>query len=97
MTTIRTWISERAAADAEARIADLQRLRAPAIVIDQERRKGEAARAGQLEFKGEIALLDEEFENVQVSKGRGGKPVLLFNGRIYYFPKARFGRFVSSK
>ena len=77
----------------EDRISKLEDMQAPAVVIDAEKRNLEDVE--NIKISGEVELLEEEFKTVERWKGRGGVVYYRYNGNINYFPKARYGRYIT--
>lgn len=75
------------------RIYKLEDMQAPSVVIDAEKRNLENIE--NIKISGELELLEEEFETVEQRKGRGGVVYYRYNGNINYFPKAKYGRYIS--
>lgn len=93
--TIREWICGNEARMAEERLSKLETIGAPQVMLDGTRKAAEALRNGELDIGGNASLLDVEFENFTQKKGSGGKPYITINGRINYFPQARYGRYIA--
>lgn len=100
--TIGQYILDNALTAQRDRLAALQRICAPEIVVEQAERKLAAMLAGEVpaqEGKGEQGLLDREFSAVAWAKGRGGKPWATFTtaqGPVRFYPAGRFGPFVTA-
>lgn len=89
---VRSWIADQAIAGRQARVANLIEMKAPQFVIDHELAQIAAHQSGEIKIAGEVELLEVEVISVETKTGRGGKPYVVFNGDIAYFPKAKFGR-----
>jgi len=94
MSTIRAWIADQAISSRQARVANLVDMKAPQFVIDHELAQIAAHQSGEIKIGGETELLDIEVVSAETKTGRGGKPFVVFNGEIAYFPKAKFGRLI---
>lgn len=77
----------------EERISKLEDMQAPSVMLDAEKRNLENIE--NIKISGEVELLEEEFETVEQRKGRGGVVYYRYNGNINYFPKAKYGRYIS--
>jgi len=94
--TIGQFITQNAIAGMRERIAKLQQMQAPAVMVDAlVKQLAEAERTGSLKIGGDSALLEKEYVGGEWKKGRGGKAYLAFSNGVNYFPQARFGRFIS--
>ena len=51
---------------------------------------------GILTIGGDVDLLDEEYVDHELKTGSGGKKYVRFNGKVNYFPNAKYGRFVTA-
>lgn len=90
--TIREAIINMEISYRKERIAKLEELGAPSVILDAEQKTIEVLNSGKLEVGGKASLLDAEYEDVESKKGRGGKYYYSFNhGTINYFPRAKFG------
>ena len=79
----------------ETRLQKLKEVGAPSVVIESLEKSIQKLKSGEIDVGGESQLLDEEYENGIVQKGRSGKPYISINdGTILYFPTARYGRFI---
>ena len=94
MVTVRTWIADQAITSRQARVSSLTEMKAPQFVIDHELAQIAAHQSGEIKIGGEVELLDVEVVSAETKTGRGGKPYVVFNGEIAYFPKAKFGRLI---
>ena len=93
--TIKEYIIEGTKTALEERRDKLVAMQAPDILITSIGDELINLYKGELKCSGEIELLDEEMNNVEQRKGKGGIPYYVFNGNINYFPKAKYGRFVA--
>lgn len=92
--TIKTFLMNSEKTMVEARLEQLKKINAPEIMISTLSKKLENF---ENEFKvgGTKELLEVEYKKHEVLKGKGGKIHLLINEYIVYFPKAKYGRFIT--
>ena len=92
--TIKQFLIETEKKQAETRLAKLIEIGAPEIIIENLKKKVVNPEA---DFKvgGSKELLEIEYKNHEVRKGKGGKVFLAFNDSVLYFPTAKFGRFIT--
>lgn len=93
---IKEWICKNEAMIQAERLAKLTEAEAPEIIIDSIKQEIARLEAGILKISGNADLLAVEFESVTQKKGRGGKPYLHINGKINYFPYAKYGRYIAN-
>lgn len=78
------------------RLNALKDMGAPNIIIVRQEKYVTDLTAGILKVGGDNNLLAEQFENMEVSKGRGGKTYYIFNnGDIKFYPQAKYGMFIT--
>jgi hypothetical protein len=94
VTTIKQYIIDICVRHHAIRLAKLEALDAPSVMIDGERALIERWRGGTARLGDKEKLLDTPFVSIEWRKGRGGKEYAVFNDSIAYFPKGRFGPFV---
>jgi len=80
---------------AEYRLSELKDMGAPVVMITGQEKCVEDMKAGIFKVSGDTELLEEEYVEREVKKGRSGKPYLTINGHINYFPKAKYGRYIT--
>ena len=95
MKTIRTYICECEAKMQKERLEKLIEMSAPEIMITRTKEIIVELETENIKVGGDKELLDVEFINREVKKGRGGKTYIsLNNGTINYFPNAQYGRYI---
>ena len=94
---IGTWIIKGAAKAAHERLAKLEEIGAPKIMIEGQQKYVEDLDNGILKIGGEESLLDEKFISAEQKKGRGGKVYYEINGEINFFPNAKYGMYIARK
>ena len=92
--TIKEWICQKEAESSEKRLEQLIQIGAPQIMIDCQRKAVQELHDGILKVGGASEKLEIEVKTAEIRKGRGGKPYIIFNGSINYFPVAQYGRFI---
>ena len=92
--TIREFLIKNELKAAEERLARLQEMDAPAIMIPAVSKQIEEMRAGKFDVGGDRGLIDLEFTSFEQKRMANGKPYLLFDCGATYFPKAKYGRFI---
>ena len=93
--TIREKIIENELAYQKDRYAKLKEMGAPVVIIENMERVISELTAGDIKVTGETELLDLDYFNGEVKKGKGGKVyICMNNGSILYFPNAKYGRFI---
>jgi len=103
LETIKEFIARTEATGHERRIERLTALRAPEIVIEQERRllalkNTRNIKVGAKKPESAEELMAREFTYHEIKTGNGGKPYILFTtaqGPVSYFPMAQHGPFIS--
>ena len=93
--TIKEYIIENTIKAMTSRMAKLEEIQAPKVMIVGLQVELERLEEGILECGGKTELLDEELSTVEQRKGKGGQIYYMFNGYINYFPKALYGRYVN--
>ena len=83
--------------EAKHRLSKLEAMKAPAPVINALRSQVAALEAGEIKVGGDATLLDAVTTSVEMKKGRGGKVFIEFDNGIRYFPKAKYGKFISQQ
>ena len=92
--TIKEFIIDREMVVYEGRLNSLLELGAPDIMIESQRKAVAALQSGDFKIGGDPYLLDYEFSEWKVYKGRGGKMYVQFDEKINYFPTAKYGRYI---
>ena len=77
------------------RLRRLEELEALKVVLERQREIIEELEEGKFKVGGQKELLEEIFTSFEERKGRGGKPYLVFDNGVKYFPKAKYGRFIT--
>lgn len=93
--TIKDFIIEKETRMMKERLEQLEKFRAPAIIIEKTKESIKKLENGELKVSGDESLLEFDFVQCAVKKGRGGKVYLEFDNAIKYFPEARYGRFIT--
>ena len=92
---IKSYIIEKEVSNSMERLQKLKEIGAPNVIIESLSKEIEKLKSGNLNIGGDKELIEEEFNNKEVKKGQGGKVYIQFDGRINYFPNAKYGRFIS--
>lgn len=95
MKTILDWICEHELPAYEERLAKLESINAPEIVINGQARACEDLRERRIKVGGMKELTGNPVEKFEVKRGNGGKQYVEFNGSIRYFPNAKYGRYIT--
>lgn len=74
------------------RLERLIELGAPQVMIEAQKMMVDNPKIG-----GDNELLDAVISTKEIKKGRGGKEYILFNDMICFFPKAKYGMYISRK
>lgn len=90
--TIRQYLTERILQSQKERLESLMQIGAPDIVIQSLK---DTIDKGKVKIGGDQSLLDEEFQTIEQKKGNGGKPYYIINEYIRFFPKAKYGMFIT--
>lgn len=90
------WICEHELPAYEERLAKLESIGAPAVMIESQKEAVDKLRNGDIVVGGNKELLAETVEGFEVKRGNGGKQYVEFNGAIRYFPQAKYGRFITA-
>lgn len=80
------------------RLVKLNDLSAPQVIIDRDQQVLDEALAGKVKVSDKQNLINLGFTNVEYKNGKGGKPYREYateKGTVLYFPRARFGRFLT--
>jgi len=93
--TIKDFIIEKETKMMQERLEQLEKFKAPAIVIEKLKKDIEKLKNGELKVSGDESLLEYEFFQYEVKKGRGGKIYIEFDNVIKYFPEAKYGRYIT--
>ncbi len=80
---------------AQERLAKLEEMKAPEIMVQGQRKLVAELEKGNLKIGGDQELLKAEFETFELKKGSGGKGYIQFDNGIKYFPQAKYGRFIT--
>jgi len=91
---VRDYILEGSTKSAEERLAKLQEMGAPAVMIDGQKNIVDELHSGNLKIGGDVELLDEEYISREFKKGNGGKVYIQINGTINFFPNAKYGMYI---
>jgi hypothetical protein len=98
---IRELIVERALEGAELRMEKLKEFVSPGDrILELQQERIDYLKANGPTIKGDQSLLDLEFTNMTMKRGRGGKPYLEFEVKgvnVLCFPNARYGAFITRK
>ena len=92
--TIKEFIIDREMVVYEGRLENLIELGAPDIMIESQRKMVDALKRGDFKVGGDSYWLDYEFSEWKTYKGRGGKMYVQFDGKVNYFPTAKYGRYI---
>lgn len=92
--TIKEYIIEKETAIYTERLEKLETIGAPQIVITAQRNAIKELQTGNFKVGGDTNLLDYNFKNREVKTGRSGKTYISFDGKINYFPTAKYGRYI---
>lgn len=93
-----THILQKEAAAAKTRLEQLERLNAPQVIVDAQRKLVDDLSKGVLEVGGDQSLLALDVDGFELRKGRGGKPYFHYTtpqGVVNYYPVAKHGRFIA--
>ena len=93
--TIKDFIIERETKMMKERLEQLEKFGAPAIIIEKTKESIKKLENGELKVSGDESLLEFDFVQCAVKKGRGGKVYLEFDNVIKYFPEAKYGRYIT--
>jgi hypothetical protein len=93
--TIKDFIIEKETKMVKERLEQLEKFGAPTIIIEKTKEVLEQLENGELKVGGDKSLLESEFIQCVVKKGRGGKVYLEFDNVIKYFPEAKYGRYIT--
>lgn len=93
---IKDYIVEKELAHTKERLDKLTEIGAPSVVLKGISEEIERLESGVLNVGGNKDLLDEDFSEREVKKCNGGKVYIQFDGRINYFPNAKYGRFITT-
>ena len=93
--TIKDFIIERETKMMKERLEQLEKFGAPAIIIEKTKESIKKLENGELKVSGDESLLEFDFVQCAVKKGRGGKVYLEFDSAIKYFPEAKYGRCIT--
>ena len=93
--TIKDFIVEKETKMMKERLEQLEKFGAPAIIIEKTKENIKKLENGELKVGGDKSLLESEFIQCAVKKGRGGKVYLEFDNVIKYFPEAKYGRYIT--
>ena len=91
---IRDYVVKCALAEAKKRREDYIRISGPQCIIENLAKRIAELEQGVVKVGGDNSLLDYEFENKELKKGRGGVPYVQFDGKINYFPYAQHGKYI---
>ena len=93
--TVREYLLGALVKLAEERLEKLVEYRAPQVMIDGQQKYVASLKAGELKISGDTDVLDEEFVDRELKKGRGGKGYVSINsGTINFFPNAKYGMYI---
>ena len=92
--TIREYIVNMTLKAAEERLEALKRIGAPAVIIDGQTKTVDDLKNGKLKISGDLEALDLEYKDREIKTGRGGKKYLVINGKVNYFPNAKYGMYI---
>ena len=95
--TIKEIIIAKELESSKERLALLEEMDAPEVIIVSLDKHIERLTEGQIEVGGDSSLLELEYISHVTKKGNGGKPYVVFNDSINYFPQAKFGRYITAK
>ena len=93
--TIKDFIVEKETKMMKERLEQLEKFGAPAIIIEKTKENIKKLENGELKVGGDKSLLEFEFIQCAVKKGRSGKVYLEFDNVIKYFPEAKYGRYIT--
>lgn len=94
---IKEFIIEKELRLTKERFKKLIEIGAPKIMMDNISEQIKEMENGEIKIGGDLELLDYEFNDYEVKKGRGGKVYIEFDNSINYFPNAKYGRYISRK
>lgn len=92
--TIREYIIKGTLTTAEERLNKLTEIRAPQVMIDGQSKLVNSLKAGKIKIGGDTKVLDEEFKTREIKTGNGGKPYIVINDGIHFFPQAKYGMYI---
>lgn len=92
--TVRQYIINGLIEAGKERITSLEKLGAPSVMVDGQRKYVEKLQKGILEVGGDKDALDDKFVNAEKKKGKGGKSYYVINGNINFFPAAKYGMYI---
>ena len=97
--TLREYINRCERQNIEYRLSKLKELGAPKVIIDGLGHDLELTKTNDLEISGDQDLLDKlEYQAHYVEKWRDGEGYLVIKTKdciVNYFPRAKYGRFIS--
>ena len=94
-TTIKDYILENEIKNVSERLEKLKDIRAPQVMLDGLAKELQELRKGNFKITGDKELLNYKWKTREIKKGRGGKVFIQFDGKINYFPTAKYGKYIT--
>lgn len=82
---------------AESRLNKLHEIGAPEVIFKSLGDYINNLKNGDIEISGDSDLLNVNYVSSEIKTGNGGKKYICFNNSINYFPKAKYGKYITKK